>query len=103
LHVFPYSPRDNTPAARMPQIDKFVIKNRAAILRQKGREKFKKHLANKVGQKDLILIEKNENERSIGKDQNFFNAIFNEKIKKGDIIPCIYVGVHNDMLMAKRI
>jgi len=103
LHVFPYSPRDNTPAARMPQIDKFVIKNRAAILRQKGREKFKQHLVNKVGQKNLILIEKNENDKSIGKDQNFFKAIFNEKIKEGDIIPCIYVGVHNDMLMAKRI
>ena len=103
LHVFPYSPRDNTPAARMPQIDKFVIKNRAAILRQKGRGKFKQHLANKVGQKNLILIEKNENDKSIGKDQNFFKAIFNEKIKEGDIIPCIYVGVHNDMLMAKRI
>jgi len=103
LHVFPYSPRDNTPAARMPQIDKFVIKNRAAILRQKGRGKFKQHLANKVGQKNLILIEKNENDKSIGKDQNFFKAIFNEKIKEGNIVPCIYVGVHNDMLMAKRI
>ena len=103
LHVFPYSPRDNTPAARMPQINKFVIKNRAAILRQKGRRKFKQHLANKVGEKDLILIEKNKNEKSIGKDQNFFNAIFNEKIKEGDIIPCIYVGVNDDMLIAKRI
>ncbi len=103
LHVFPYSPRDNTPASRMPQIDKSVIKDRSAILRQKGREKFKQHLANKVGEKDLILIEKNENKKSIGKDQNFFSAIFNEKIKEGDIIPCIYIGVKNDMLMAKRI
>ena len=46
LHVFPYSPRDNTPAARMPQIDKSVIKDRAKILRQKGMEKLKKYLKN---------------------------------------------------------
>ena len=102
LHVFPYSPRENTPAARMPQLDKSTIKNRATKLRQKGIEKFKQHIAKKVGKKDLILIEKNENEKSLGKDQNFINAIFNEKIKEGDIIPCIYVGVQNEMLMAKR-
>jgi len=50
-----------------------------------------------------FLIEKNQNEKSIGKDQNFFKAIFDEKIKEGDIIPCVYVGVNNDMLLAKRI
>ena len=103
LHVFPYSPRDNTPATRMPQVDRSIIKNRAKILRQKGIEKFKKYLEKKVGKKDLILIEKNQNEKSIGKGQNFFNAIFNEEIKEGDIIPCVYVGVDNDMLIAKRI
>jgi len=103
LHVFPYSPRDNTPAARMPQIDRFIIRDRANILRQKGMEKLKLHLAKKVGEEDLILIEKNQNKKSIGKDQNFFNAIFDEKIREGDIIPCVYVGVYNDLLMAKRI
>ena len=103
LHVFPYSPRENTPAARMPQIDKSTIKDRAKILRQKGIEKFKKHLATKVGEKDLILIEKNQNKKSIGKDQNFFNAIINEEITEGNIIPCVYIGIYNDMLMAKRI
>jgi len=103
LHVFPYSPRKNTPAACMPQLDKSTIKDRANILRQKGKEKFKKYLVKKVGEKDSILIEKNQNKKSIGKDQNFFNAIFNEEIREGNIIPCVYVGVDNDMLMAKRI
>ena len=103
LHVFPYSVRENTPAARMPQVDKSVIKDRANVLRQKGIEKFKEHLTKKVGEKDLILIEKNHNQRSIGKDQNFFNVILDEKVREGDIVPCIYVGVNNDMLMAKRI
>jgi len=103
LHVFPYSPRNNTPAARMPQIEKFIIKDRANILRQKGMEKFKKHLMKKVGGKDLILIEKNQNEKSIGKDQNFFNVIIDEKIREGEIVPCVYVGVNNNMLIAKKI
>ena len=103
LHVFPYSPRENTPAARMPQLDKSTIKIRASNLRQKGKEKFKKHLTKKIGEKDVILIEKNEKDKSIGKSQNFFNAIFNEKITEGEIIPCIYVGITNDMLMAERI
>ena len=103
LHVFPYSSRDNTPASRMPQVEKYVIKDRAKILRQKGMEKLKKYLNKKVGEKDLILIEKNQNEKSIGKDQNFFNVILDEKIREGDIVPCVYVGVNNDVLMAKRI
>ncbi len=103
LHVFPYSPRKNTPAARMPQIDKLTIKERAAKLRQKGFEKLNQHIVKKVGEKDLILIEKNTKEKSIGKDQNFLNAIIDENIKEGDIVPCKYIGVHNNMLIAKRI
>ena len=103
LHVFPYSARDNTPASRMPQVEKSVIKDRAKILRQKGMEKLKKYLNKKVGEKDLILIEKNQNEKSIGKDQNFFNVILDEKIREGDIVPCVFVGVNNDVLMARRI
>ena len=66
-------------------------------------EKLKQRLSKKVGGKDLILIEKVQNEKSIGKDQNFFNVIINEKIKEGDIVTCVYTGVNNDMLMAERI
>ena len=103
LHVFPYSPRINTPAARMPQVDKSIIKDRANTLRQMGMEKLKQRLSKKVGKKNLILVEKTQDENSIGKDQNFFNVIVNEKIKEGDIVTCDYTGVNNDMLIAKRI
>ena len=103
LHVFPYSPRINTPAARMPQVDKSIIKDRANTLRQMGMEKLKQRLLKKVGKKNLILVEKIQDENSIGKDQNFFNVIVNEKIKEGDIVTCEYTGVNNDMLIAKRI
>ena len=37
LHVFPFSPRPGTPAARMPQLDRAIVKERAARLRDKGR------------------------------------------------------------------
>ena len=103
LHVFPYSPRDNTPAARMPQVDKSIVKKRANILRSKGIEKFKKLMQDRVGEKDLVLIEKNQNEQSIGKDQNFFNVILNEKLKEGNLVPCVYIGVKNNMLLARRL
>ena len=42
LHVFPYSPRSGTPAARMPQVDRAAVKERAARLREAGK---KLHLA----------------------------------------------------------
>ena len=103
LHVFPYSPRINTPAARMPQVDKSIIKDRANTLRRMGMEKLKQRLSKKIGKKNLILVEKTQDENSIGKDQNFFNVIVNEKIKEGDIVTCEYTGVNNDMLIAKRI
>ena len=103
LHVFPYSPRINTPAARMPQVDKSIIKDRANTLRQMGMEKLKQRLSKKVGKKNLILVEKTQDENSIGKDQNFFNVIVNEKIKEGNIVACVYTGISNDMLIAKRI
>lgn len=44
LHVFPYSPREGTPAARMPQLDRRLIKSRAARLRQAGETAFRNHL-----------------------------------------------------------
>ena len=103
LHVFPYSQRQNTPAARMPQLDKTIIKSRAKILRDKGMINLKKHLANKIGKKDLILVEKNQDNKSLGKDQNFLNVVVDEVVMEGNIIPCIYTGVENNKLLARKI
>ena len=103
LHVFPYSQRQNTPAARMPQLDKTIIKSRAKILRDKGMLNLKKHLANKIGKKDLILVEKNLDNKSLGKDQNFLNVVVDEVVMEGNIIPCIYTGVENNKLLARKI
>ncbi len=58
LHVFPYSERDGTPAARMPQVDKAARKARAARLRALGEARLARHLAGRVGGQARVLIER---------------------------------------------
>jgi threonylcarbamoyladenosine tRNA methylthiotransferase MtaB len=58
LHVFPYSPRPGTPAARMPQVRRDVIKARAARLREKGAERLMLRLDRHVGKTEMALVEK---------------------------------------------
>jgi threonylcarbamoyladenosine tRNA methylthiotransferase MtaB len=57
LHVFPFSPRRGTPAARMPQVARPEIKARAARLRQKGEQSLARFLASQQGKEIEILIE----------------------------------------------
>ncbi len=58
LHVFPYSPRKGTPAARMPQVAKPVIKERAARLRAAGEAALHRHLARHLAREARILVER---------------------------------------------
>ena len=57
LHVFPYSPRPGTPAAKMPQVARGVIKARAATLRAKGAERLSLRLDRHTGQSVMALVE----------------------------------------------
>ncbi|WP_299870277.1 tRNA (N(6)-L-threonylcarbamoyladenosine(37)-C(2))-methylthiotransferase MtaB [uncultured Hoeflea sp.] len=59
LHVFPYSPRQGTPAARMPQLDRGLIKKRAARLRTAGDEAYHVHLDRmaRAGGSHPVLVE----------------------------------------------
>jgi threonylcarbamoyladenosine tRNA methylthiotransferase MtaB len=57
LHVFPYSPRAGTPAARMPQVAGGDIKMRAALLRTLGTDRTARYLGSLVGQSVEILVE----------------------------------------------
>jgi threonylcarbamoyladenosine tRNA methylthiotransferase MtaB len=58
VHAFPYSPRPNTPAARMPQVDRAVIKQRAARLREAGEAALRRHLDAWVGKEANVLVER---------------------------------------------
>ncbi len=57
LHVFPYSPRPETPAARMPQLDRSLVRERAARLRALGESLYHAHLSAMVGSTQSLLVE----------------------------------------------
>ena len=67
LHVFPFSPRPGTPAARMPQLDRAVVKERAQRLREKGEAALARHLAAQVGASRRVLTERG----GIGRTEQF--------------------------------
>lgn len=58
LHVFPFSPRPGTPAARMPQLDRALVKQRAAKLRLAGQLALTRHLDKHVGRTCNVLVER---------------------------------------------
>jgi threonylcarbamoyladenosine tRNA methylthiotransferase MtaB len=67
LHVFPYSPRPGTPAARMPQVDGGTIRERAARLRTRGEAAYAAHLASEIGATRRLLVENG----GVGRTEHF--------------------------------
>ncbi len=59
LHVFPFSARKGTPAAKMPQLGREIAKERARRLREKGENALRRHLGSRVGGKLRVLVERN--------------------------------------------
>ena len=83
LHVFPYSPRPETPAARMPQLPRDVVKNRAAQLREAGGKALSGFLAREVGQTRAVLVEK----PGLGRSEQFALVEFKDtEVETGAII-----------------
>ncbi len=72
-HIFPYSARHGTPASKMPQLEKKIIKERAKILRKAGENQLNQYLARQVGKEFRVLIEKNQR----GKTENFLDVKIN--------------------------
>ena len=64
LHVFPFSAREGTPAARMPQVNGSIVAQRAAALRDKGVAALKSHLASANGRRIQVLMENEAQGRS---------------------------------------
>ena len=64
LHVFPYSPRQGTPAARMPQLARSLIRERAARLRDAGDGAVRRFLDSQIGSMQTVLVEQAEGGRS---------------------------------------
>ncbi|PCH82203.1 MAG: tRNA (N(6)-L-threonylcarbamoyladenosine(37)-C(2))-methylthiotransferase MtaB [Hyphomicrobiales bacterium] len=95
LHIFPFSPRPGTPAEKMPQLERRLVKDRAARLRQKGNIVLEKFLANEVGSVRSILVEKN----GLGRTEQFTQAELDSG-KPGDIVRAKIVGSTHRHLQA---
>lgn len=82
LHIFPYSPREGTPAARMPQVHGNQIKRRAAILRDLGTKQIKSHLSSQLGKDHSILMENGY----MGRTEQFTEVKFDKEQTEGSIV-----------------
>ncbi|MBS0272181.1 MAG: tRNA (N(6)-L-threonylcarbamoyladenosine(37)-C(2))-methylthiotransferase MtaB [Proteobacteria bacterium] len=99
LHVFPYSPRKDTPAARMPQVKKAIIKERAARLREVGQRKLHKTLTQFIGREIGVLLE-TENQ---GHSEHFLKVILPTFHTPGSLLKAQVTDVKNDFLEARVI
>jgi len=90
LHVFPYSPRPGTPAARMPQVDGQTIRERAARLRRAGAVQVAKHLSEQVGKTHRVLMENPH----MGRTEQFTEVRFDTPQTEGQIVTTV-IRDHN--------
>jgi len=97
LHVFPYSKREGTPAAKIPnQIDGNVIKARASRLREAGDRQVQKHLQSQIGVTHHILMEN----AHMGRTEQFTEVHFDKPQAEGEIITTKITGMRAGQLTA---
>ncbi len=97
LHVFPYSERDDTPAARMPLVPKSIRRERAAHLRELGATRLSTFMKTRVGAKASVLIEKN----NLGRCEQFLPVKLNHQVDVGTLISCRITNTNGEYLDAK--
>ena len=103
LHIFPYSIRQNTPAAKMPQVPRAIIKERARALREEGNTQMKEYLKNQIGNSAIMLVEQVKDNFSYGKSQHFTKIKLSNNIAEGKVIKCMITGTKEDVLNAQII
>ncbi|CAI8235970.1 MAG: Threonylcarbamoyladenosine tRNA methylthiotransferase MtaB [Alphaproteobacteria bacterium] len=99
VHVFPFSPRPNTPAARMPQLDGGLIKQRAANLRETAQSQFRNWLARQHGQTARVLVEK----PGEGRAENFARIRLDAKYESGALVDVKINGDDGLMLIGETL
>ena len=102
LHVFPYSPRPGTPAARMPQVLAGERKARAARLREVGAHRLGMHLRSQIGNTTSLLIEK----PGLGRTPHYASMTFANdppagKATRGDIVPAMVASATGQALVGE--
>jgi threonylcarbamoyladenosine tRNA methylthiotransferase MtaB len=96
LHVFPFSARPGTPAARMPQLPRDVIKERARRLRAKGEAALRKHLDGEVGMQRRVLTEAG----GIGRTEQFTPVKLSAPAVRGLMLDLTVAGHDGRQLIA---
>jgi threonylcarbamoyladenosine tRNA methylthiotransferase MtaB len=96
LHVFPFSARPGTPAARMPQVDRVIIKERARRLREKGEMVLRCHLDREVGGCRRVLAEAG----ALGRTEQFTPVRLAEPTPPGVILDLTITGHDGRRLLA---
>lgn len=99
LHVFPYSARAGTPAARMPQVDGTAIRERAAHLRGLGAERVAAHLAEMQGRPTELLMERPD----LGRTEGFAQTRLNIEAVPGSIVAARIIGQDQNQLLAEAV
>ena len=96
LHVFPFSPRPGTPAARMPQLDRRIVKQRAQRLRERGVLALRAHLEAEVGTRRRVLAETHER----GRTEQFTAVQLSTPVAPGTILDLRMAGHDGRQLLA---
>jgi threonylcarbamoyladenosine tRNA methylthiotransferase MtaB len=97
LHVFPFSPRPGTPAARMPPVARSLVKQRAASLREAGEKALARHLSGQVGRRLHGLVERPGTARA----EDFTEIRFDGAAEPGQIITLAVTGHTGTHLIAQ--
>lgn len=96
LHVFPFSPRPQTPAAKMPQLDRSTIKERAARLREKGEAAYRSHLDRVASGVHSVLVERG----GIGRTPQFTTVLTGDQVQ-GSVVDMRIEGHDGKHLLGK--
>jgi threonylcarbamoyladenosine tRNA methylthiotransferase MtaB len=96
LHVFPFSPRPGTPAARMPQVARDIVRERARRLREKGDAARRAHLDGEVGRTRRVLVET----CAKGRTEQFTEMRLSAAVEPGRIVEAAVIGHDGRMLIA---
>jgi threonylcarbamoyladenosine tRNA methylthiotransferase MtaB len=96
LHVFRFSPRAGTPAARMPQLDRNLVKERAARLRAKGEDAARRRRLAFVLSEQTLLVER----PGMGRSECFMPVVFEADTAPATFVRCRITGTRDDALLA---
>jgi threonylcarbamoyladenosine tRNA methylthiotransferase MtaB len=96
LHVFPFSPRPGTPAARMPQLEPAIVKERARRLREHGQLALRRYLGREVGAQRRVLAESSH----AGRTEQFTAVKLAVAAEPGSIVECTMAGHDGRQLLA---